>query len=261
MAIAYSRSSILASLRNMAGAFLNALQFLTVIPIPAREGDPRAYPLARSAIFFPVVGALLGVLAVTVHHLLTPVLPRSLLVLVILVMWSVLTGGLHDDGLADTFDAFGSKRSREHILRVMKDSRVGAFGILALAFSLLIRWQALTLLPADRTDPALMISQILPRAGIVILAYTAGGATQGLGGTLANSLTGRHTLWTVLVALAITLPFWTWQALLGVTVCIVLVVLLRLYFRSRIGGVTGDCLGASNQLQEIGMLLVLASEA
>jgi len=235
----------------MINAFLAAIQFLTVIPVPARAGPTPA----AAAVLFPLVGGLLGALAVALWSLLGPLFSPSLLVLLILALCAALTGGLHEDGLADTFDAFRAGRSREEILRILKDSRIGAFGALALVFSILIRWQALVELPPAQIQPALLASQVLPRAGIVLLAYSAGGASRGLGGALADALTGWHVVAAGGLALALTVPLLKWDALAPVTLCLAVIALSRGYYEKKIGGITGDCLGAANQLQELSILV------
>jgi adenosylcobinamide-GDP ribazoletransferase len=233
-------------------SFLAALQFLTVIPV--RLAEPPAP--ARAAVAFPLVGALLGLLAAGLWRLLTPVLPRSLIALLVLAFLALLTGGLHEDGLADTADAFGGGHSREDILRILKDSRIGAFGALALVFAVLLRWQALVVMPAAQVLPALVASQALPRAGLVLLAFLAGPATSGLGGSLAAEVRVTHALSAAALALAIAAAVWGVRAAPAAAACLFVVICARFYFRRRLGGVTGDCLGAACQLQEIAVLLV-----
>jgi len=234
----------------MRAALLAAVQFLTVIPGATANRET----FVRSAVLFPVVGALLGVLGVAVYQLLAPRVPRELLALLILAMWTLLTGGLHEDGLADTFDAFGGGWSREDILRILKDSRIGVFGALALLFSVLIRWQALVLMPPERVIEALMASQVLPRAGIVTLAFLAGPAAPGTGGAWAAALSVGHVLGAVALGTGILAPVARWRLLPLAAACVLLVLLLGAYFRKKIGGITGDCLGAANQLQEVAIL-------
>jgi len=234
----------------MIHAFLAALQFLTILPVRTPPGS-----LATAAVFFPVVGALVGLASAGIYFLLLPVAPRSLLAILIVALWAVWNGGLHEDGLADTADAFGGGQSREDILRILKDSAIGSFGALALIFSALLRWQSLALAAEGQIGRLLVVSQVLPRVGMLWLAYSAGGATKGLGGSLAEALTRRHLWVATAIALAISFAVAGWTAFLFVVVCGAVILPLRWFFRSRIGGITGDCLGAANQLQETGVLL------
>ncbi len=126
--------------------------------------------MALSAVFYPLVGLVIGLAGWGFHLLLYDYVPRTILMLGVLVLWALLTGALHEDGLADTVDGFGSRATREEILAVMRDSRIGTYGALALILVSLIRWQSLTLMPDSDTSFALVMSQVFPRAGVVVLA-------------------------------------------------------------------------------------------
>jgi adenosylcobinamide-GDP ribazoletransferase len=203
------------------------------------------------------VGALLGLIGWGLWAALFAVLPQAIVMLVILAVWAVITGALHEDGLADVADAFGSQAAREGIHRVLKDSHVGTFGVLALILSVALRWQGLAQMPPAALPAALLVSQVVPRAGIVTLAYVAGPATAGSGGALAKSLRGPQVAAAWLLALLIAAPFGWRIALPSGAVALVVVALCQGYFHRTIGGVTGDCLGAANQIQEICVLLAL----
>ena len=144
----------------MISALLVAIQTLTRLPVPSPKRPPDARVLAWSGVFYPLVGALLGGVGVAAYLCLGAVLPRSVVMLLILSLWAFLTGALHEDGLADTFDAFGSQRSGEDVLRVLKDSRVGSYGSLALILATLLRWQGLTLLRPELTIATLVAAQV-----------------------------------------------------------------------------------------------------
>ncbi len=159
--------------------------------------------------------------------------------------------------MADAFDAFGSQASREDILRILKDSRIGSYGAVALVLATLLRWQGLSLLPPEAVIFGLMASQVVPRAGVVLLAYWAGPATAGSGGGMAAALTAAPVVVTFSLSMAILLPIGGAQLLVPAVGCLFISGLLAIYFRRRLGGVTGDCLGAAEQLQEIVVLLAL----
>jgi len=241
-------------------ALLTAIQTLTRIPVPSPARAPDARMIAWSAVFYPAVGALLGGFGVSAFELLGGRLAPSVVALIILALWAFVTGALHEDGLADSFDAFGSQVSREDILRVLKDSRIGSYGALALVLATLLRWQGLSLLPPEALIFGLMASQVLPRAGVVLLAYWAGPATAGTGGGMAAALTAAPVAVTVSLSMAILLPIGRAKLFAPAIGCLLVSGLLAAYFRRRLGGVTGDCLGAAEQLQEVVVLLaVLAS--
>jgi adenosylcobinamide-GDP ribazoletransferase len=241
----------------MLSSLFIAVRTLTRIPTPEPKRRMDTPLLAWSAAFYPLVGALLGLGAWAVFVALRPFLPQSILILLILALWAIVTGGLHEDGLADVADAFGSQSTREGIHRVLKDSHTGSYGVLALILATALRWQGLALLPAVLLPAALLASQTLPRAGIVTLAYVAGAATAGSGGAVAKSLRAKHVVTGWLLALLIVLPFGWPLTVLAAVIALVVTALCQTYFHRKIGGITGDCLGAANQLQEIVILLGL----
>lgn len=241
----------------MLSAFLIAVRTLTRLPAPEPRRNMDASLLAWSAAFYPLVGAMLGLAAWGLYAALRAVLPQSILMLLVLALWALVTGGLHEDGLADAADAFGSQTTREGIHRVLKDSHVGTYGVLALILSIALRWQGLANLPAAALPAALLASQVLPRAGITTVAYVAGPATPGSGGAVAKSLRGAQVATGWVLALLVVVPFGWKVALLAGVIALVIAALCQAYFHRKIGGVTGDCLGAANQLQEIAVVLGL----
>jgi len=222
-----------------------AFQFLTIFPVSAPDTPP-----GRAAWAFAFVGAFLGLMAAGLW-------PMKLGPLMVVVLLAVVTGGLHEDGLADVCDAIRGYRSREKMLAILKDSRIGAHGALALIASFVFRWQALAQLQGDplfRLPAALGIS----RVAMVMLAGSAPGAGEGLGRAFGESL----PRWAVPVGLLQALllaglagwPAATW--LIGAN--LLAIALLRWWFVARLGGVTGDCLGAACQISEAVSLAVLA---
>lgn len=241
----------------MFSAFVIAVRTLTRIPTPEPRRRMDAPLLAWSAAFYPLVGALLGLAAWGLYTALRPLLPQAVITLLILSTWAAVTGALHEDGLADVADAFGSQTSREDIHRVLKDSHIGSYGVTALILSFALRWQGLAQAPEGLLPAALLACQVLPRAGIVTLAYVAGPAGSGSGSALAKSLRARHMGIGWGLALLAVLPLGWQPTLLGGAIALVIVALCQAYFHRKIGGITGDCLGAANQLQEICILLGL----
>jgi adenosylcobinamide-GDP ribazoletransferase len=214
----------------MMRALLGAFQFLTVLPVRGSTVEP-----ARAAIYFPLVGAVLGAAAWLV--------PTALGKLLFLVL---ATGALHEDGLADVADAVRAGRSPERILTIMKDSRIGAYGALALIFSLLFRWQALD----GVTLPRLIAAQAISRAAVIVLARSSKPAGSGLGAGFCSGLGQWTTLAVAMqaVAAAALCGGMTAAAMLGSAAAAIAA--LRWWFARRIGGVTGDCLGAAEQVTQ-----------
>jgi len=228
---------------------LGAIRFLTVLPIGSSY-----VTIADSAVFFPLVGAALGAASSGVYLLLARALPASISSLLTLLFLVLATGGLHEDGLADVADAFRVGRPHEKILAILKDSGVGAFGALALVFSIGIRWQALNLL-GPRSTTALIVTGALSRTAIVALSRIAKPVGSGLGNSMGLALSGSAAWLAAAQGVGIALfagPPLAVGLLLGSAV---VVWTARSYYHRRIGGVTGDCLGATGQIVECFCLL------
>jgi len=230
--------------------FLSAVQFLTIVPIRGTQAEP-----GRAAFFFPLVGALLGLAAGAIRVYGGYVLPASIAALLGLLFMIVTTGALHEDGLADVFDAFRAGRSPERIHAILKDSRIGTYGAIAIAMSVLLRWQSIEAL-GSRAVPAMAAAVGASRGVMVVLAYLSNPAGEGLGKAFSLELRQPSVFVTGLQSAALPFfwgPAWGAAALGGNTLAIFLA---RAYFQRRIGGVTGDCLGAICQISEILILLI-----
>jgi adenosylcobinamide-GDP ribazoletransferase len=234
-----------------------ALQFLTRLPVDGPACSPPA-ALAASAPMFPLVGALVGAAGGLVFALAAWLaLPPMLAALLAVAVQILLTGGLHEDGLADVADGFGGGRTRAHKLRIMRDSRLGSFGALALVLALLARIGALTAL----ATPALVATSLIAagsasRAALpVIMAALPPARDEGLAARAGRPHPLRAiagVVIAILLAPALLPPAMAASGLM-VAACITLII-ARLADR-QIGGHTGDVLGAAQQLAEIGFLL------
>jgi adenosylcobinamide-GDP ribazoletransferase len=234
--------------------------FTRLPPPPGVLFGPRL--LDHASRWFPWVGAVLGLLFATGTVAAGLVLPVALVALVPVVGSLLLTGAFHEDGLADLFDGFGGGWTRDDVLRIMKDSRLGTYGTAALVVSLLVRWQAwVALLDAD-VDVwlALPLVHAWSRFWALSTLWTLPYAREDGGRVkpLATSFGATASLVAVVPVAALTvvgsLP------VVGVVVGLVAAVVLRLvlvrWFRSRIDGWTGDAIGGAQQLQEALVLLV-----
>lgn len=243
----------------MIRALALALQLLTRLPVPSAGSPPQPQELGQSALFFPVVGLLIGLLLAGVHFALRGIDPDVLAAL-LLTIWALITGGLHLDGLADTADAWiGGQGDRDRTLAIMKDPRSGPIAIVVIVLLLLNKLAALQALSPSGAGPALLLAPALGRAVIVLLLLTTPYIRPaGLGAPYAAYLPRRQCglLLALLAAATVTLAGWT-----GVGVLIVLglgVLGVRQALMKRLGGVTGDTLGAACELAETAALLVLA---
>ncbi|MDQ1469088.1 MAG: adenosylcobinamide-GDP ribazoletransferase [Bryobacterales bacterium] len=236
----------------MTKRFLAALQFLTVLPIRGSTATP-----GQAAIFFAITGALLGTSAGAVFLAANPGMGRSTAALLSIGWLLFLTGCLHEDGLADVADAVRAGRTREKVLAILKDSRIGTYGALALIVSLLLRWQALAQSPVN---PVLGLAATLAisRSAMVVLAATTPSVSDGLGRAFAAEISQPVLLIVAAQALAFSLLA-GWAHAIAMTLASALTILLaRTWFLRRLGGVNGDCLGATCQAVETLNLVILA---
>jgi adenosylcobinamide-GDP ribazoletransferase len=232
-------------------AFLGAVSFLTIIKTPGKIAPP-----GKSAIFFPLVGALLGAAGAAIFLGASRALPVSMAALLTVAFWVGISGVLHEDGLADVADAFRAERSRDKMLSILKDSRIGTFGAVAIVFSVVIRWQALEHLTTPRILEVCIASQAVPRAAMVALAWVSRPVGTGAGLAFSSTLTTPAALAAIaqggIAALACGLE----QGVIILFGGYFVLRAARWYFYRRIGGVNGDCLGATEQLFEM-LILVL----
>ena len=235
---------------------LSAAALLTRFPLPDHQGTG-----AASAWAWPLVGGLIGALAalgasVALALELTP----GVVAAMTLALIAMLTGGLHEDGLSDSADGLFGGWTRERRLEIMKDSRIGSYGMLALMLVTLARWSALTtILAHDAQWAALIATGALSRAPMAVIMAVLPNAR----GTGLSHATGRPTVAVVVVGagsavvIALILAKGTAVAMIGLTAAAV--VALALSAHRRIGGQTGDILGAAQQLGDAACLAALAA--
>jgi adenosylcobinamide-GDP ribazoletransferase len=233
---------------------LIAFQFLTRLPLGRLPYEPNA--LSRSAKFFPVVGLVVGAAAAVLYRGLIAHLPSTVAALLVVTFLTLITGGLHEDGLADVADAFGGGWSREKIFQILKDSRIGAFGAIAIVLSIGLRTLLLGNLPLDHFAAYVISSQVLCRWTALPLAYALPAAEpSSQGARIARQVSGLSLAIGTIIAIAV-----VGYMLRGASWCPLISAALvtsgsGLYYWRRIGSITGDCFGATNQLAEIAVYL------
>jgi adenosylcobinamide-GDP ribazoletransferase len=234
-----------------------AVAFLTVVPVPATgHGDA---DLGRAAAWFPLVGAAVGALAGAVRVATDDLLgagPATVLALVVLV---VVTGALHQDGLADTADGLGVRHDRARRLAVMRDSAVGVFGVLAVLVWALLFVTGLTQLDATDALLALVAAGALGRWAALLHAQGAPPArADGLGAGFRAAPAALATA-TVLATAVGLLAAGALPGLAALAVTLAIAALTTVWMRSALGGRTGDTLGATVALAEIAVILTLVA--
>jgi adenosylcobinamide-GDP ribazoletransferase len=230
-------------------AFLTGLQFLTVLPM--RTEVPTARQISASYFFYPVIGFLVGLGAVALRHVFLMVFPLSFSTVLTLAFLTWITGGLHEDGLADVADAMGGGWTRAQRLEIMKDSRIGAFGAAALSLMVLAKYSALTSMNPVRIDGGLVAAQILARWSFLPMGYFNTYARQGLGSQFMKGLTWPAVLWSTILSAAGVILLSRLYGGLAFCMAGLIVAIASIYFRRRLGGVTGDCFGATFQFVEL----------
>lgn len=247
--------SVGGKLQRSAGDVISAMQFLTRLPMPAvayREDS-----LAGAAMYFPLVGTLLGALAAWLHRALAPHLPRTVTALVVVAFLVLVTGALHEDGLADAADGFGGGRTREKILLILRDSRIGAYGAIALCLSLVGRVVLLSALPLDRVGRYLVVAETLCRWTILPLSALLPSARDGdgQGARIARLVSTPSLIAATVLAFGVSAWMLRWQAVAPVIAVVIVAWVSGRYYRKKIGGTTGDCFGATTQMAELAVYL------
>ncbi len=240
--------------RTLAGAVL----FFTRLPLPRWIGMV-AEDLRCAITYFPLCGALVGGFSALAWWLAALVWPTAVAAGVALGVGVVLTGAMHEDGWADVCDGFGGGHTKERILEIMKDSHSGAYGVLGLVLLIALKWQALAALPGALVPAALVAGHALSRGMAATLMATLDYARPE-GPSKARALVVRLGGWRLIFVLATALAplaLLTWRAWWGVAALAAVGVVLARWFWSRIGGYTGDCLGAAQQLGELVFYLVV----
>ncbi|WP_286238962.1 adenosylcobinamide-GDP ribazoletransferase [Neptuniibacter halophilus] len=236
--------------------FFNALSFFSRIPVPGWV-DFRPDNQARALPYLPWVGLLIGVLSALVFWLCESILPTSVALLLTIGAGILLTGGLHEDGLADCCDGFGGGWQRDKILQIMKDSQVGTFGVIGLVLVLLTKYEAL--LQLEQIIPALILGHTLSRLAPLLLVYResyVGLEQSSKSSALLTPPTRTQLLFAALPVL-LCLLFLPASYLSLIPLCLLITLCMARYFRRWIGGYTGDCLGCCQQLCELAIYLWL----
>ncbi len=248
--------------RAVIGQMLAAVSFLTRVPV-ATGRSVCAADIGKSARWFPLVGALIGCVYVIVLRVFSPVFPALVVAVLVLIAEALLTGALHLDGLADMADGFGGGRTREDVLRIMRDHSIGAYGAMALILLVVLKTVSIAaLIERHRADSCLIIAPALGRwSGVFLsnlLPYARRAEQEGMpSGGAVSSFVGRSELFVATVtALPLTIILAGWPGLASWVVVISASLLMARLCRSTIGGVTGDTLGASTELSEVAVLLV-----
>ncbi|HBA33854.1 MAG TPA: adenosylcobinamide-GDP ribazoletransferase [Gammaproteobacteria bacterium] len=236
---------------------LIALQLLTRLPV--RTQYPSARQTGYSLLYYPLIGFFIGAVLCLISALL-PTQSTLLLAALILLVWTLITGGLHLDGLADSADAWiGGFGDREKTLRIMKDPACGPIAVAVLVLILLIKFSALQVALEQSVLAAVLISPIMARAAVIALYLTTPYAKdEGMGLLLIENLPKKTAVVVLVMTAGLCLLGSGALALMMLTTATVTFWLLRKLMCTRIGGVTGDTTGALIEITETTTLVAAA---
>lgn len=239
--------------------FLLAAQFLTRLPLPADVGfTPER--MAAAPRYFPLVGALVGGIGALAFELADALFPQGVAIVLSMAATLLVTGAFHEDGLADMADGVGGGVTRERALAIMRDSRIGTYGACALVIVLALKAAALLSVPPALAPVMLVAGHALSRlSSVVTIATSRYVRDEGTGKPVATGVSGAGLLIALLTAAGVGALFAlasSWQAGLAALAGLSLGHLAaRAAFERKLGGYTGDCLGAVQQVSEVGFYL------
>lgn len=245
-------------------AFLQGLQFLTAIPVPQKKKlveMPVAdlEKLGRATAFFPFIGVLIGLVLVGVNFLGSKFLSNSVTNVLLIILLILIRGGLHLDGFIDTVDGLFSGKDREKILEIMRDSRVGAYGVTAVICLLLLKFTLLNSLTQTMKWKALILMPAMGQWAIVYAAalYPYARAKEGIGKVFAEKTGGREMALATLTVVFLSIYLFKAFSLAIMFGLLILTVLLSRFVFSKIQGFTGDTYGALAEVIEVWVLMMI----
>jgi adenosylcobinamide-GDP ribazoletransferase len=245
--------------------FFIALQFFTRLPIPRWVGFEQAW-LQQSSRYLPLVGLLVAALTASVYFLAHYVWPHPIAVLLSTAFGIYLTGAFHEDGFADVCDGFGGAMSSERVLDIMQDSRVGAFGVIGVVLLIGLKCLTLSYLPAQYTVAGLLVAHPLSRlASLVVIRWLPyirpAGKVKVVAQTISSQSLAIAIITGILPVIVIVLSMHlSWHIVAGAMLAAAgTAFIMGRRFKQRIGGYTGDCLGAIQQVAEVSIYLVVSA--
>jgi len=235
-----------------------AITFLTRFPLPVPK-DVTAEEIGRSTPFFPLVGLLLGLILVGIDRLSSYLWPPLIVDAVIFASLVVMTGGLHIDGLMDTCDGIFSGRERDRMLEIMRDSRVGAFGVIGAICVSILKIASLNAIHGPQRWSALILFPMLGRWSMVwsVSLFPYARATSGLGRPFTEAARKHYVIWAGFPVLVVAIPMFLWRSVWIIAVTGIVAWLIGKWLYRRIGGLTGDNYGAICEITETLSLMMI----
>lgn len=241
-------------------SFLLMLQLLTRVPInkalPCENEDFR-----NGANFFWLIGILIGSCQYILFIALEKIIPINFVVIAIIIFEILITGALHIDGFGDTCDGFFAFKGKDRIIEIMKDSRIGTFGCIGIVLNFFIKYQGYLLVLEKQKYLILLIIPMISRFSMILLSYIGKPAKEkGSGNLFINTVTLKEVIVNAIfvIILGLLLGFIFETAIL-ISAAVIITILFNLLCNSKINGVTGDSLGANNELVVLMSLIIVLS--
>ena len=232
---------------------ISALQFITILPL----GKAKSFDPPKMVPYFPLVGILLGLMVALFDSIVTQFWAPPVAALLDIALLAVLTAAFHIDGLGDTADGLLGPRSRDEALKIMKDSRVGTMGLVAILFGLALKWGGIASLEAHRSIILIMIPAYA-RAGILFgMRYLPYGRSDGTGKPFFSERLSLKHFWGVIFPIGLSLVLGLKAIWLNLAFGIIITMIL-LFYKKRMGCITGDMLGAMVEITEAGLFLMIS---
>ena len=240
--------------------FLAALRFLTILPVPGKLGSTKE-AMVGSVPFFPLVGLLIGAVAAAAAFGLSDVFSAAVTAVLTVVVLLGASGGFHLDGLSDTFDGLLSARPKERILEILRDSHVGVMGVIAIVCVLALKIAALASLDRSVLWRAVFLMPVGGRCAMVValVLLPAARPGDGLGSLFCKTSRPVHAILGILVLAVAAWLTATYAGLVAAGAALVLTLVFCAYSYRRIGGATGDTVGATCEIVEAGIALAFAA--
>jgi adenosylcobinamide-GDP ribazoletransferase len=233
--------------------FISTLQFITILPL----GKAESFDPPKMVPYFPLVGILLGLLVALFDSVAIRFWAPPVAALLDIMLLAVLTGAFHIDGLGDTADGLLGPRSRDKALEIMKDSRIGTMGLVAILFGLALKWGGIANLEAHRSILLIMIPAYA-RAGILFgMRYLPYGRSDGTGKPFFQKKLSLLHFWGLIFPISLSLILGLKAIWLNLAFAIIIGMIL-LFYKKRMGCITGDMLGAMVEITEAGLFLMIS---
>lgn len=247
------------ALQNQWRYFLTAVMFFTRVPVRFESFDNA--DLNKATRYFPLIGILVGCVGALVFWISDILLPLEIALLLSMASTVLLTGAFHEDGLADAVDGLGGGWSREQVLTIMVDSRIGSYGAIGLVFVLVTKYQALSYQLSAFIPATLVAGHALSRlCAVLVMSTQSYVKAEGKAKPLATELNITELTVATFFGLA-PMAFLQFKFLAALVPVAIVWLWFSAKMRSRIGGYTGDCLGAMQQLTEVAFYVGLLASA